>query len=145
MDPEQLPVAVLAGQAATTVVTLLATDAWESTKTVVGGAWRRLRPERADAIEQEVLDSREDVLRARAAGTEDETLAMLATDWETKFRRLIGDNPALAAEIKRVLDEELTPALPIGQPRAADSGVTFHGTATHGNVYQAARDQVFNG
>ncbi|MGW4379753.1 hypothetical protein [Kitasatospora sp. NPDC004531] len=141
MEPDQVTTAVLAGQAATTVVTLLATDAWEGAKTAVVGAWRRLRPERAESIALELDDSREDVLRAREAGTEDETLAALAGDWESRFRRLIGDNPALAAEIRRVLDEELTPALPPEQRAAA---VTFHATVTDGNVYQAGRDQHFH-
>ncbi|OKJ14058.1 hypothetical protein [Kitasatospora sp. CB01950] len=143
MEPDQVTTAVLAGQAATTVVTLLATDAWEGAKTAVAGAWRRLRPERAESIEQELDDTREDVLRARADGTEDETLTALAGDWERRFRRLIGDNPALAAEIRRVLDEELTPALPPEQ-RAA-GGTVFHATVTNGNVYQAGRDQNFHG
>ncbi|MFF2625625.1 hypothetical protein ACFVUN_07610 [Kitasatospora griseola] len=143
MEPDQVTAAVLAGQAATTVVTLLATDAWEGAKSAVTGAWRRLRPERAESISQELDDSREDVLRARAAGTEDETLASLAGDWESRFRRLIGDDPALAAEIRRVLDEELAPALPPEQ-RPAAGGTVFHATVTRGNVYQAGRDQVFH-
>ncbi|MFD8480402.1 hypothetical protein [Kitasatospora sp. NPDC059673] len=144
MEPDQLTVAMLAGQAATTVVGLLATDAWEGAKSAVTGAWRRLRPERAESISQELDDTREDLLRARAAGTEDETLASLAGDWESRFRRLIGDNPALAAEIRRVLDEELTPALPPEQRPAAGGTTVFHATVTGGNVYQAGRDQVFH-
>lgn len=39
----------------------------------------------------------------------------LVGDWQRKLRRLLDADPALATELRRVLDEELVPLLPAGE------------------------------
>jgi hypothetical protein len=60
MDPE---IAALAGTAGTTVVTLMAGDAWQRTRDGVVALWRRVHPERADSIDAELEATRSDVAK----------------------------------------------------------------------------------
>jgi hypothetical protein len=69
MDTE---LAVLASSAATTIVTLMATDAWDQVKAKVGALWRRFRPAQADAIEAELTRGHLEIVSA------DETVALAA-------------------------------------------------------------------
>ena len=138
MDPELMALASTVG---TTVVGLLATDAWEKAKSALGGFWRRARPDQAETVDAELVTARDELLAARAAG--DTTVEeSLVGEWQTKVRRVLGADPRLAAELRRLLDEELTPAM-----RAAGPGtVTMTATARdHGRVYQAGRDQYLTG
>ena len=88
----------LAGSAATTIVTLLATDAWGEVKEMIGGLWRRFRPEQADAAEQE-LD------RAHAEiATGDETVSLaISREWESRLLRLLAADASAADELSRIL------------------------------------------
>jgi hypothetical protein len=97
MDGE---LAALAASAATTIVTLLATDAWGEVKEMVGGLWRRFRPELAHDVEQE-LD------RARAETvTADETVVLaFIREWESRLLRLLAADTDAAAELSRILAE----------------------------------------
>jgi hypothetical protein len=52
MDPELILAVV------TTVVKLLATVSWEQAKTVVGGLWLRVHPERAETVQAELAETR---------------------------------------------------------------------------------------
>ena len=95
MDGE---LAALAGSAATTIVTLLATDAWGEVKEKIGGLWRRFRPELADAAEQEL-----DRTHAEIA-TADQTVALAITrEWESRLLRLLAADADAAAELSRIL------------------------------------------
>jgi hypothetical protein len=89
----------------------MATEAWERARDAVVALWRRARPDRADTVAAELAEVREDVLRARDTGDE-EMERVLASDWQHRLRRLVRDDPQLAAELRRVLDYELTPLLP---------------------------------
>jgi hypothetical protein len=100
----------LANTAGTTLVTLLATDAWEKSKSAVGALWRRVHPERAEAVQAELVEARAEVLAARADG-DDAVGSELVTEWRRRLRRLLTADPTVAAELRRLLDEELTPAL----------------------------------
>ncbi|WP_103510508.1 hypothetical protein [Streptomyces sp. SM13] len=118
----------LAQSAGTTLVGLMATDAWERTRDGIVALWQRARPERADAVAAELGNTREDL----AADTEGE----LAAEWQGRIRRLLIDQPQVAEELQRLLDE-LSPST---SPTAAAS-VTQHASATgHSRVYQAGRD-----
>ena len=110
MDAE---LASLAGTASTTIMSLLTTDAWEKTKTALGGLWRRVHPDRAAAVEAELVDTRAELLAAQATG-DTQTEQDLAGDWQRKLRRLLAANPEAAGELRRILDE-LSPALPPGE------------------------------
>jgi hypothetical protein len=121
----------LAGSAATTIVTLLATDAWGEVKEMTGGLWRRFRPELADDAEQE-LD------RAHAEiATADETVALAITrEWESRLLRLLAADAGAAAELSRVLAK-------LSQSRPAQQRAAVRQTAKasgHSTVIQVGGD-----
>lgn len=92
--------AVLASSAATTVVNLLATDAWDQVKAKVGALWRRFRPDQVDAIEAALARGHLEIGRAN------EMVALAVTkDWESRLLRLLASDAAVAAELTRVVDE----------------------------------------
>lgn len=88
----------LAGSAATTIVTLLATDAWGEVKEMIRGLWQRFRPEQADAAEQELDRAHVEI----ATGDETVTLA-IAKEWESRLLRLLAADADAAAELSRIL------------------------------------------
>ncbi|WP_369169382.1 hypothetical protein AB5J49_16455 [Streptomyces sp. R28] len=134
MGPE---IAELARTAGTTVVTLMAGQAWESARDGVVALWQRFQPTRAEAIGSELEATREDLLLARDADDTD-TEAELTAEWQARVRRLLLAQPDVAEELRRIL-AELNPQLPDPRPsvevrlRAEASG--------NGRVYQAGRDQ----
>ncbi|WBO62699.1 hypothetical protein [Streptomyces camelliae] len=134
MDPE-----MLAQTAGTTVVALMATDAWQRTREGVVALWRRVRPVQADEIGTALEETREEILVARregdTAGAED-----LERDWRRRLRRLLAADPSVAQELEEVLaqaraslPEDRRPLVPTVQLHAHASG--------HARVYQAGRDQ----
>lgn len=131
MEPE---IAALATTAGTTVVTLMATDAWERTREGVASLWRRLNPGRAEAVEAELDATREDLLAAQQSGDED-TVRELQSEWQGRMRRFLAARPDVAEDLRHLLGE-LDPG------RDAAQAVTQHATASgHARIYQAGRDQ----
>ncbi|MFE3068566.1 hypothetical protein [Streptomyces sp. NPDC059247] len=123
----------LAGTAGTAVVTLLATDAWNTVRDGVVDLWRRARPERAADISAELDSTREELLRARTEGDQ-ETEADLRVEWRGRVRRLLVEHPEVAEELRDLLTR-LEPAAP--HPPT----VTQRATASdRARVYQAGRD-----
>lgn len=102
----------LAGTAGTTIVALLATDAWEKTKTAVAGLWGKVHPQRAETVAAELVEARADLLAARAGGDTDTEQALIG-EWQSRLRRLLAADPAVAGELRRLLGD-LTPAQPGG-------------------------------
>lgn len=134
VDPQ---VVALAGTAGTTIVTLMATDVWQRTRDGVTAIWRRVHPDRADAVAGELDLTRDEILAARNAG-DTQTEAELQAEWQGRVRRLLQADPAIAADLRTLLDEL--------SPDSATSGdvynVQLHARATgNGRVYQAGRDQ----
>ncbi|MDX2563625.1 hypothetical protein PV371_28810 [Streptomyces sp. TX20-6-3] len=131
MDAE---LAVLAGTAGTTLVTLLTTEAWQRVSDGITSLWRRAEPARAEAISAELDIARTDLLAARDSG-DLEVGSELGAEWQGRIRRLLVTHPEEAAALRRLIDElqPLTPDVP---------SVTQHATASgHARVYQAGRDQ----
>jgi hypothetical protein len=127
--------------AASAVVTAMATDAWQQARAAVVELWRRSRPEHVGAIETDLDDTRAEVVAARTAGDR-AAEGGLVGDWQRKLRRLVDANPGLGIELRRVLDEELTPMLSAGERArlqniqnitASASGATAQG-AMFGNI-----------
>jgi hypothetical protein len=133
MEPELIDLARSAGS---TVVTLMATDAWERAREGVVALWRRVSPSRADGVEEELEAARGDLLTARENG-DDLTEQELRDEWTGRVRRLLRERPEVASELRQILtdlDPELTDSVPRTlQMRAEASG--------SGRVYQAGRDQ----
>ncbi len=130
MEPE---IIALAASAGTALVTALATEAWQSASVGLVALWRRVLPERADAVEAELDATRGDLLEARNEGDK-ETQAELAAEWQGRMRRLLSAHPEAADELRALLLD------PQAQP-PAEPTITQHATASgNSRVYQAGRD-----
>ncbi|MGW2027989.1 hypothetical protein [Streptomyces decoyicus] len=119
----------------------MATDAWQHARDCAVALWRRVHPDRVPAIEAELADVRSEVIAARDEG-DAQAEEELAADWQRRLRRLLRDDPSLADELRRVLDEELSPLLaPAEQSRIGQ--VQMNATASgHARVYQAGGNQT---
>ncbi|MGW2919850.1 hypothetical protein ACWDBF_18605 [Streptomyces angustmyceticus] len=135
MDPE---LTVFTQAAGTTLVTLMATDAWQHTRDGLTRLWQRLQPDRAHIVSDELDASREEVLRAHSAADQ-EMLSELRLQWQGYLRRLLLAQPAAVEELRRLFDEA-------GSEAAVHaSRITQHGTASgRARVYQAGRDVHIN-
>jgi hypothetical protein len=134
MDPE---LSSLASTAATTVVQLLTTDAWERLKSALGSLWSRSRPGKEAALEAQLDESRAEVM---AAGDDAEQVRTeLTAEWQGRLRRLLAADPAIAAELRRVLDEELGPILRREDPGRPDIRMRAV-VSDQGRAYQAGHD-----
>ncbi len=96
--------------AGTALVGAIATDAWQQVRKEVTGLWRRVHPQEADGIGTQLEELRLQILLARRDG-DARTENALEGAWQVKLQQLLRAEPTLAAELQRVLDEVLTPAL----------------------------------
>jgi hypothetical protein len=110
MDP-------IAQAAGTALVQAIATDAWQQVKQAVTGLWHRVRPGPADLVGGDLDELRTQVLRARADG-DAETEQALERAWQLRLRELLRADPALAVDLRQVLDQVLAPAAGQGQAGA---------------------------
>ena len=135
MDPE---LTALTSTAATTVVQLLATAAWEQAKSAVGELWRKAHPDRAETVQAELEESRTEVLAARQVGDEQVEQA-LVSEWHGRLRRLVAADLQLADELRRVVAELSSALAYADSPQGAT--ITMQAT-TFGKsrVNQAGRD-----
>ncbi|MEZ0094025.1 hypothetical protein [Streptacidiphilus sp. EB129] len=132
MDPE---VAALVAGAGTTMVGLVATDAWQGFRNGMVALWRRAHPDRADAVAGELDAAREELLAADP-DERPELGAELASEWQGRTRRLLAAHPEAAEDLRALLDRfaaEIPSATTVVQ-RAIASG--------HARVYQAGRDMT---
>lgn len=130
----------LAWEGASTVVALLATDAWEQAKNGLQALWHRVHPERSDAVGADLLETRASVLAARAAA--DQAIESgLVQEWQSRLRRILTEDPRLIHVLRTLLDDELVPSLPAAdQTRIVK--IKMDATASgDSRVYQAGRDQ----
>jgi hypothetical protein len=135
VDPEVVELARTAG---TTVVTLMATDTWTRTRDGLVSLWRRIHPERADAIAAELDSSRSDLLTAQTTGDQ-QSENELRAEWQGRMRRLLAADPAAVVALRQLLDE-----LSAEQAQAEAQHVPIQMNAVasgHSRVYQAGRDQ----
>jgi hypothetical protein len=130
VDPNVL---ALAGTAGTTVVALLATDAWEQTRRGVTTLWRRFRPEAAEEIDGLLSRSRATLLDGgEPVGVESE--------WQLRLGALLAQHPDAAAELDSLLRELAEPS---GQTISGGVHLKAHAEGS-GQVYQSVRDQTVN-
>jgi hypothetical protein len=92
--------AVMASSAATTIVSLMATDAWGQAKEKICTLWRHFRPEQADSIGSDL-----DRACAEIAGAGEAVALAISREWESRLLRLLAADTAVAAELSRVIDE----------------------------------------
>jgi len=126
--------------AATALVEAMATDAWRQARAGMVTLWRRARPEQAEVVEGELAEVRTEVLAAREVGDADTERALVGS-WQVRLQQLLRTDPTLAGELRRVLDEQLTPVLSAGEQTRIGSIVMTATASGQGRVFQAGRDQ----
>src|SRR5687767_258226 len=95
----------------------------------MGTLWRRVQPDRAPAVEAELVETREALVTAQRAGHGDATVLELTGEWQQRLRQLLAADPRVAAELRSLLDGDL--ATGRESARAAATGsVTMHATAS---------------
>ncbi|WUL10331.1 hypothetical protein OHT74_22360 [Streptomyces sp. NBC_00354] len=113
-------------------------DAWPRLRDGVVAVWRRVYPERAEAVGADLDACRDDLLAARA-GSDELSEAELRAEWQGRVRRLLVENPEIAGALRALLDEVG------GSPaaRGADVGEVrmIARASDNARVYQAGRDQ----
>lgn len=112
----------------------MATDAWQRTRDGIVALWRRVQPDRADAVGSELEATRLEVLEARDSG-DARTEHELDAEWSGRMRRFLAAEPDIADELRRILDE-LSPA----QPQTSEIHLQAQASG-QARVYQAGRDQ----
>ncbi|MFC9427622.1 hypothetical protein [Streptomyces sp. NPDC056987] len=95
---------------------------------------------RADGIGAELDELRAQVLAVREAGDPD-TEQALAGAWRLRLHELLRDNPSIAAGLRQLLDEHLTPALPANEQAGVRSVVMRVEARDNSRVYMAGGDQ----
>ncbi|MCT9084476.1 hypothetical protein [Streptomyces fulvoviolaceus] len=131
------PIVLAAG---TALVGAMATDAWQQARSSLVELWRRVRPEQAEVVDAELGDVRAQVLAARQAGEADTEQALVA-DWQLRIQALLRANPAVAVELRQLLDTQLAPALSADERSRIGTLVMRAEASGSGRVYQAGRDQ----
>ncbi|MFM9611135.1 hypothetical protein [Streptomyces niveiscabiei] len=119
----------LAGTGATTIVGLMATEAWDQVRQRVVRLFARGGDGGADAMDGELTASR----TALVAAPEEETADVTASV-RMRLRRLLAENPEAAEEL-RLLVEEFTPAQN-NSVRNTISGGTFNGPVLMGRSFE---------
>ncbi|MDT0608668.1 hypothetical protein [Streptomyces lancefieldiae] len=135
------PIVVSAGSA---LVGAMATDGWERARTALVSLWRRARPEQADTVGAELAAVRAQLLVARNAGDAD-TEEALAGSWRLRLQELLAENPALTDELRRLLDQELTPAMTTHTQADGASTVINANASGNSRMFVAGRDQHITG
>lgn len=125
----------------TALVGAMATDVWQRARASVVALWRRAHPQQAGTVEADLEALRAQVLDARQAGRADIEQA-LADVWQGRLHQLLLDEPTLATELRRVLDDTLTPMLtPAEQSRVGTLIMT--GTSHDSSTFnQVAGNQI---
>ncbi|MEU3496873.1 hypothetical protein [Kitasatospora cineracea] len=130
--------AALAATAATTVVSSLATDAWQQVRGLVARLWHH--PDQTAAVEGELEAAR--TLLLGPAREEDESDLVAA--WRLRFRQLLATDEAAAQALAGVVAELTAGSRPEDRPEA---GVVRHvhmrATASDSaQVYQSGGDMT---
>ncbi|WP_030180433.1 hypothetical protein [Streptomyces violaceorubidus] len=134
MDPQVVQFAQTAG---TTVVALMATEAWSATRDRVVALWQRFRPGDVDGVEAALDEARAQIVLAREGESEAED--RLAGEWQGRMVLLLTTDPSTAPALERVL-REARELLPPGEQSSIGSvRISAHATG-NSHVYQAGRD-----
>ncbi|WP_433534264.1 hypothetical protein ACQPZK_18950 [Micromonospora sp. CA-249363] len=130
----------------TALVGAIATDGWVSVRDAVTGLWHRALDTRAaENVGSDLESLRTEILEARAARDQD-TEDALTGEWRSRLHRLLRADPDMAAALREVLDQVLTPALrpadqALVQELRGDNGQQIHIVAGK-DAYTALGNQV---
>ncbi|MGW2051600.1 hypothetical protein ACWCPF_41645 [Streptomyces sp. NPDC001858] len=124
----------LIGTGATTMVGLMATDAWEGAKQRMTRFLARGRE--TDTVVAELTECRTSLI-AVAGTTDEETFAAdLTASLRLQLRRLLEREPGAAEELRRLVDEfaQTVPSSP-GTVHNSITGGTQHGPVIQGHTF----------
>ncbi|MEV0177501.1 hypothetical protein AB0I00_41185 [Streptomyces sp. NPDC050803] len=131
MDPST--VAQLAGSA---LVAAMATDAWLQARTGVVSLWRRVRPEEAPAVDDELAEARTVLLADDTPSTTGELTAL----WQRRLLDLLLADAVRTEELAQEL-HRLTQRLDSAPSAPSIGSIRMQARATDGGrVYQSGRD-----
>lgn len=134
MDPD---LAELSATAGLTLVKLMTTELWQQARNAVVRLFGRHPAEGSAEVAGQLERSRDELVRAAAAGDE-LTAAELAEQWTRRLRWLLSADPAAAQPLRELL-ASLTAQLP-----AEDRQQVIQMKAVardNARIYQAGRDQ----
>ncbi|MFI1201387.1 hypothetical protein K2224_25535 [Streptomyces sp. BHT-5-2] len=94
----------LATTGATTLVQQMATEGWGALRRRMAALLARRRGAEAEAVGRELDETRAEVVNAQENGDELAVEDAVAR-WRIELRRLFAEDPAAAAELRRLLDE----------------------------------------
>ncbi|WP_017241359.1 hypothetical protein [Streptomyces sp. SS] len=135
MDP-----IVVAEAASTALVGAMATDAWRQARDGVVALWRRVHPERAEDVGEDLTRLHEIVGDGEGGAEAGEAMARL---WQLRLRDLLLADAELTTELTGRL-ARLTDEIVARNASAGDQGIGTQHLEAHatgeGRVYQAGRD-----
>lgn len=139
MDSE---LAALASTAATTIVQLMTTAAWGRLKATLAPLFRS--SPNGELILNAELDDSHAELTAAVGNDLAQVQTELTAEWQGRFRRLLAADPAIATELRRLLEAELGPTLRAAYPNKPHMWMNA-ATTGHSRVYQAGGDITITG
>ena len=135
MDPELV---ALSSTAATTLVALMTTDAWERVKSSFAGLIHRRSPEQAETLTRDLEAARQEVIAGLQSGDDQATQDVLG-EWRGRLRRLISEDDEFRAELRRLVEE----FHPVADGDGPAARIIMKATASSdGRINQAGRDQT---
>ncbi|MCZ4125139.1 hypothetical protein [Streptomyces sp. H39-S7] len=129
--------------AGTALVGAMATDAWQQAREGTVAWWRRVSGDQADAVGSDLAAARPQVLAARVAGDRDVERALIGA-WQLRLQQLVAAGVIRPADLRSLLDEQLTPVLPPEEASAVGSLVQRATASGDARIYQAGRDLHIN-
>ncbi|MEU5877846.1 hypothetical protein [Spirillospora sp. NPDC047279] len=133
----------LAAMAGTGLVGAMASDGWMRAQESAVELWRRVYPDRADAVAAELAEVRDEILRARRArdGAAEEAIA---GEWCARLLRLLRQDPQAAQVLRGLLEDAWRPAIvPQDRSQNAELIVNQHASG-QGRNYAAGGDLRIN-
>ncbi|MFJ8147169.1 hypothetical protein ACIQ6R_19130 [Streptomyces sp. NPDC096048] len=131
----------LALAAGTALIAAMATDGWNTVRSGAVALWRKVHPERVPAIEADLAAARTELMAAPHSET---TEAELVAEWRRRLARLLNEEPGLADELQKLLDERWRPLLSENDRVRVQRITMTADVRDEGRAYQAARDQHFH-
>ncbi|MFF2076974.1 hypothetical protein ACFVXG_19695 [Kitasatospora sp. NPDC058162] len=125
--------------AGTTLVALMATDAFQRTKDGVLGMWRRVRPGESEAVGEQMDATRAALLHAQTDGNEDRAQE-LSNWWQERLSLLFDADPSTAETLRKALAHGASHPISQDAPRIGRIQLRARGQG-HARIFQAGRDQ----
>ncbi|MGV9424456.1 hypothetical protein ACWDO7_09250 [Streptomyces sp. NPDC003656] len=131
--------AAFAQTAGTTLVALMATDAFHRAKQAVIELWHRVRPAETAAVSDQLEATRAALMQARAQGDE-EREGELAARWQERLALLFAADPRAIGTLQQAFVEVIPDGAAHDQTRIGSIRITAK-ARDRARIFQAGRDQ----